>query len=164
MKRNWKIALRVTGVLLVILVVAAIVTWTYLKSSFLDFEGDYLEQTSFTELNLNGQTFLDRNNNGKLDIYENPNEPIEKRVTDVLSQMTLEEKLHLLKGSGISSAMGSDYVPTAIPGAVGTIVPTPRLGLPTIYLSDGPAGLRICLLYTSPSPRDLSTSRMPSSA
>jgi len=25
-------------------------------------------------------------------------------------------------------------------------------------------GLRICLLYTSPSPRDLSTSRMPSSA
>ena len=143
MKRNWKIALRVTGVLVVILAVAAIVTWTYLKSSFLDFEGDYLEQTSFTELNLNGQTFLDRNSNGKLDIYENANEPLEKRVSDVLSQMTLEEKLHLLKGSGISSAMGSDYVPTAIPGAVGTIVPTPRLGLPTIYLSDGPAGLRI---------------------
>ena len=28
----------------------------------------------------------------------------------------------------------------------------------------GPAGLTACLLYTSPSPRDLSTSRMPSSA
>ena len=27
-----------------------------------------------------------------------------------------------------------------------------------------PAEVRICLLYTSPSPRDLSTSRMPSSA
>ena len=26
------------------------------------------------------------------------------------------------------------------------------------------AGLEVCLLYTSPSPRDLSTSRMPSSA
>lgn len=143
MKRSWKIALWATGILAIILAVAAVITWTYLKSSFLDFEGDYLEQTSFTELHLNGQTFLDRNNNGKLDIYENPNEPLEKRVSDVLSQMTLEEKLHLLKGSGISSAMGSDYVPTAIPGAVGTIVPTPRLGLPTIYLSDGPAGLRI---------------------
>ena len=143
MKRSWKIALWATGILAIILVVAAVITWTYLKSSFLDFEGDYLEQTSFTELHLNGQTFLDRNSNGKLDIYENPNEPLEKRVSDVLSQMTLEEKLHLLKGSGISSAMGSDYVPTAIPGAVGTIVPTPRLGLPTIYLSDGPAGLRI---------------------
>ena len=28
----------------------------------------------------------------------------------------------------------------------------------------GPSGTRSCLLYTSPSPRDLSTSRMPSSA
>ena len=83
MKRSWKIALWATGILAIILVVAAVITWTYLKSSFLDFEGDYLEQTSFTELNLNGQTFLDRNNNGKLDTYENPNEPIEKRVSDV---------------------------------------------------------------------------------
>ena len=143
MRRNWKITLWVLGVLLALLIIGSALTWTYLKSSYLDFEDGYKEQTSFTELNLNGETFLDRNNNGKLDIYENPNEPLEKRVSDVLSQMTLEEKLHLLKGSGISSAMGSDYVPTAIPGAVGTIVPTPRLGLPTIYLSDGPAGLRI---------------------
>ena len=28
----------------------------------------------------------------------------------------------------------------------------------------GAMGKRVCLLYTSPSPRDLSTSRMPSSA
>ena len=28
----------------------------------------------------------------------------------------------------------------------------------------GPAAAKTCLLYTSPSPRDLSTSRMPSSA
>ena len=32
------------------------------------------------------------------------------------------------------------------------------------YLSSLPARPRSCLLYTSPSPRDLSTSRMPSSA
>ena len=93
--------------LLVLLIIGSAITWTYLRSSYLDFEDGYKEQTSFTELNLNGETFLDRNNNGKLDIYENPNEPLEKRVSDVLSQMTLEEKLHLLKGSGISSAMGS---------------------------------------------------------
>ena len=143
MKRGWKITLRFLGALILILIAASAIIWTYLKSSFLDFEDDYIEQSSFSELNINGEVYLDRNNNGQLDIYENSNEPIEKRVSDVLSQMTLEEKLHLLKGSGISSAMGSDYVPTAIPGAVGTIVPTPRLGLPTIYLSDGPAGLRI---------------------
>ena len=31
-------------------------------------------------------------------------------------------------------------------------------------LDDTLEGYRVCLLYTSPSPRDLSTSRMPSSA
>ena len=33
-----------------------------------------------------------------------------------------------------------------------------------IILSGGPNSVTGCLLYTSPSPRDLSTSRMPSSA
>ena len=32
------------------------------------------------------------------------------------------------------------------------------------FKSDDPKNPRTCLLYTSPSPRDLSTSRMPSSA
>ena len=32
------------------------------------------------------------------------------------------------------------------------------------YLNDLTTLIKICLLYTSPSPRDLSTSRMPSSA
>ena len=34
----------------------------------------------------------------------------------------------------------------------------------TYTISDGEGGTDTCLLYTSPSPRDLSTSRMPSSA
>ena len=34
----------------------------------------------------------------------------------------------------------------------------------TRYLPSGGAVTNVCLLYTSPSPRDLSTSRMPSSA
>ena len=37
------------------------------------------------------------------------------------------------------------------------------LGLPG-FVPATPAGIMTCLLYTSPSPRDLSTSRMPSSA
>ena len=57
--------------------------------------------------------------------------------------MTTEEKIHLLKGSGIASAMGNGDPKTGLAGAVGLIVPTPRLGIPTVYLSDGPAGLRI---------------------
>lgn len=39
-----------------------------------------------------GVTFRDLNHNGKLDIYEDPHQPIEARVEDLLGQMTLEEK------------------------------------------------------------------------
>lgn len=35
---------------------------------------------------------IDLNKNGKVDPYENPNLPIEKRVKDLLSRMTVEEK------------------------------------------------------------------------
>lgn len=36
--------------------------------------------------------WIDFNKNGKKDIYEDPTQPIDKRVEDLLSQMTLEEK------------------------------------------------------------------------
>ncbi len=36
--------------------------------------------------------WIDFNKNGRKDIYEDPSQPVEKRVTDLLSQMTLEEK------------------------------------------------------------------------
>ena len=37
-------------------------------------------------------------------------------------------------------------------------------GFRVILVNSNPATIMTCLLYTSPSPRDLSTSRMPSSA
>lgn len=37
--------------------------------------------------------WIDFNKNGQMDIYENPSAPLEERVKDVLSQMTLEEKI-----------------------------------------------------------------------
>ena len=58
-------------------------------------------------------------------------------------KLNMVEKIHLLKGSGLASAMGDVDPELGVPGVVGTIVPTPRLGLPSINLSDGPAGLRI---------------------
>lgn len=143
MKKYLKIFGIVFGSLVLLFIVAGLVGWFYVKSTFLDFEDDYQERTSFNELTVNGYTFLDRNNNGALDIYEDDRNPIELRIEDVLSQMTTEEKIHLLKGSGMASGLGRTEPGQGIPGAVGTIVPTPRLGLPTLYLSDGPAGLRI---------------------
>lgn len=46
--------------------------------------------------NQNGVTFRDLNKNGKLDIYEDPSQPIAARVEDLLAQMTLEEKAGML--------------------------------------------------------------------
>jgi len=44
----------------------------------------------------NGHTFRDLNKNGKLDPYEDSRLPIEERVEDLLSLMTLEEKAGLM--------------------------------------------------------------------
>ncbi|MEJ2585050.1 MAG: glycoside hydrolase family 3 C-terminal domain-containing protein [Robiginitalea sp.] len=143
MKKWLKITLISLGALLVILLLIGFGSWLYLKSSFLDFEGDYEENHDLNELTVDGYTFLDRNGNGKLDVYEDDRQATKSRVADLLSQMTIDEKIHLLKGSGLASAMGRVEPGEGIPGVAGTIVPTPRLGIPTIYLSDGPAGLRI---------------------
>ena len=44
----------------------------------------------------NGVQFRDLNKNKKLDIYENVNQPIDTRIEDILSQMTLEEKAGMM--------------------------------------------------------------------
>lgn len=143
MRKGLKITLIVLFSIILLAIIAGAAGWMYVKSSFLDFEKDYVEKTDIKELTIDGYTFFDRNGNGQLDIYEDDRRSAEERATDLLSQMTLEEKIHLLKGSGMASGIGWVEPGEGIPGAVGTIVPTPRLGIPTVYLSDGPAGLRI---------------------
>lgn len=68
-------------------------------------------------------------------------------IDDVVSAMTLEEKTHLVIGTGMSGASGDSTVigttKKLVPGAAGTTYPIPRLGIPAIVLADGPAGLRI---------------------
>ncbi|MEM1219470.1 MAG: glycoside hydrolase family 3 C-terminal domain-containing protein [Bacteroidota bacterium] len=133
--------LKALGIIIGVLAIAGFGAWRYASKTLLTFEKGYEEKTEMAERVEDGFTYLDRNDNEKLDVYEDSRQSTEDRVADLLSQMTLEEKIHLLKGSGIESALG--WGNSAVAGAVGTIVPTPRLGIPTIYLSDGPAGLRI---------------------
>ena len=68
-------------------------------------------------------------------------------VDKVLKAMTLEEKVHFVIGMGMAGSDGSSAVVGAtediVPGAAGTTYPIPRLGIPSIVLADGPAGLRI---------------------
>jgi beta-glucosidase len=49
------------------------------------------EQTS-PKKNIYHDGWIDLNKNGRMDVYENPQAPIDRRVEDLLSQMTLEEK------------------------------------------------------------------------
>jgi beta-glucosidase len=141
MKKVLKISLKVVGIIILLAFISGLGGWWYINSAFLSFENDHTGNIGIGELTIDGYTFLDRNGNGKIDIYEDNRKTTDERVENLLYQMTLEEKIHLLKGSGMDSSLGKGN--TAVPGAVGTIVPTPRLGIPTIYLSDGPAGLRI---------------------
>lgn len=69
-------------------------------------------------------------------------------IDEVVKAMTLEEKVHLMIGTGMDGANGSEdeavgITKNIIPGAAGTTYAIPRLGIPSIVLADGPAGLRI---------------------
>ena len=58
-------------------------------------------------------------------VYLNPDAPIEKRVEDALSRMTLEEKVALCHAQSKFSSPGVE-----------------RLGIPEVWMSDGPHGVR----------------------
>lgn len=49
---------------------------------------------SFTHKNI--AEYRDLNKNGRMDVYEDPSQPVEKRIHDLLRQMTLEEKAGML--------------------------------------------------------------------
>ncbi len=144
MKKPLKITLKIVLSVVIILIIAAAALAIYFNRSILNIDGiDPLEVVEIKTITIDGVTFLDRNGNGKLDIYEDTSKTLEERADDLISQMTIEEKIVILKGSGMKSGMGFGDVNKGVSGAVGTTVPIARLGIPTVFLSDGPAGLRI---------------------
>lgn len=68
-------------------------------------------------------------------------------LDDVINAMTIEEKAHLVVGTGMAGFSGDSAVigetRKLVPGAAGTTYPIERLGIPSVVLADGPAGLRI---------------------
>ena len=67
----------------------------------------------------------------------------EDNISEVVAAMTPEEKCTLIIGGRAASFNGIGFTNTGVPGAAGVINGIPRLGIPTVVLADGPAGLRI---------------------
>lgn len=75
-------------------------------------------------------------------------------IKEILAALTPDEKVRLVIGVGFYPAgfpagmlppgpPGGDKVPEKVPGAAGRTHAVPRLGIPALTLSDGPAGVRI---------------------
>jgi beta-glucosidase len=68
-------------------------------------------------------------------------------VNEVVAAMTLDEKVSLVVGAGMPGVDGNSAVVglthEVIAGAAGNTTAIPRLGIPSIVMADGPAGLRI---------------------
>lgn len=64
-------------------------------------------------------------------------------ISQIVKELTTEEKAALLVGSGSKAFDGVGYTTLYVKGAAGTTHPIERLGIPAIVLADGPAGVRI---------------------
>jgi beta-glucosidase len=81
------------SLIIMMLVVLLFISWNNKPKNFLP--KDVYNYSAMIKT-LDGYTFRDLNKNGKLDVYEDARQPIEARINDVLSQMTLEEKAGMM--------------------------------------------------------------------
>ena len=77
-------------------------------------------------------------------------------IKQVIQAMTLDEKVHLVVGNGfrmpgMSTGPVIGNTEDKVPGAAGTTYSIPRLGIPSIVVADGPAGVRISPIRKSDS-------------
>ncbi len=100
-------------------------------------------------ITVDGYPFSDLNKNGKLDQYEDYRLPTQDRIKDLIKKMTDDEKASMLIGIGMPGfdletlKFVSGGFQGKVPGAAGGTFEIKRLGIPTVVVSDGPAGLRI---------------------
>jgi beta-glucosidase len=87
--------------------------------------------------------YRDLNGNGRVDPYEDPRRPVEERVDDLLSQLTLEEKAGLMYHTPIGIGLGGELLEEPAPFSP---VPTPELVCERL--------INHFNIYSSPGPRE----------
>lgn len=80
------------SILAIVGIALLLVTVVYIKKSITSKRNLDLLGIEAPMLSRDGKTFRDLNKNGELDVYEDANQSIESRVSDLVSKMTLEEK------------------------------------------------------------------------
>ena len=68
-------------------------------------------------LQLNGLLFKDLNKNGRLDVYEDWRRSLEERVSDLIAQMTIEEKAGLMVGPSLPAGPNGGVSEQAVYGS-----------------------------------------------
>lgn len=93
--------------------------------------------------------FRDLNKNGKLDVYEDPRQPLDARVEDLLARMTLEEKAGLLFINGtIVNADGTlEEKPDAAPFPIAAVTQITHQRMNHFNLWEIPAGHVVARWY-----------------
>jgi beta-glucosidase len=106
--------------------------------------------------------WIDLNKNGRRDVYEDPAQPVQKRVADLLERMTLAEKIGQLQQLDRNTNAPADFTDWLRSGAAGSflggseLIETPgqrnglqhiaveqsRLGIPLIFGHDSIHGFR----------------------
>ena len=68
----------------------------------------------------------------------------EQRLQEWLNELSIADKVNLVVGMGMQlPGIAETEQEEKVPGAAGSTYPVPALGIPSMTLADGPAGLRI---------------------
>lgn len=94
MKKAIRIILYTIGSLLGLIILLIAFCWIYIAASSHSTlnKCNKLKGEEVKTLDADGFNYRDLNKNGKLDIYEDTRKPVDERVNDLLSQMTIDEK------------------------------------------------------------------------
>jgi beta-glucosidase len=115
---------------------------------------NFSKAQTYSQIVVNNQKFSDWNKDGKLQPYEDTRLSDYERINDLITRLSVEDKIHLLLGTGMVGfemlkgfealdPKGVTIPSYLMPGSAGSTTPIDKWGIPAVIFTDGPAGVRI---------------------